>query len=292
MVVEPRSWLFIPGDSEKKLSKIGDSGADAVIIDLEDSVAPTNKAAARDMTVDWLARHVGQLPPQLWVRINALGEQNSAADVAALAASGIDGIVLPKAEGPVDVERLSLILDSHGAVAAAIRIHAIATETARAIFKLGDFADQQPARLAAISWGAEDLATAIGGTGNRDADGKFYPAFLHARTLALFAAHAAGVQAVDTLDADFRDLDRLRLSSGRARAEGFTGRLAIHPAQVPVINAAFLPSPAEVDLAQRIVDAFAGAGAVGTIGLDGKMIDRPHLLQSQRLLARYHAFAG
>jgi citrate lyase subunit beta / citryl-CoA lyase len=291
MTAEPRSWLFIPGDSEKKLAKIADSGADAVIIDLEDSVAPANKAVARTMTAEWLSTHVGKVSSQLWVRINALDCADSAEDVAVMARIGVNGLVQPKAEGPADVEKLSAMLDACGDIGQGIRIHAIATETARAIFKLGDFADHQPARLTALSWGAEDLATAISATGNRDAHGAFYPAFGHARTLALFAAHAAGVQAVDTLDANFRDLEGLRSSSQRARAEGFSGRLAIHPAQVAVINAAFLPTPQEVEFAQKIVEAFAGAGAVGTIGLDGKMIDRPHLLQSEKLLARHKAYS-
>lgn len=291
MTAEPRSWLFIPGDSEKKLAKIADSGADAVIIDLEDSVAPANKAVARTMTAEWLSTHVGKVSSQLWVRINALDCADSAEDVAVMARIGVNGLVQPKAEGPADVEKLSAMLDACGDIGQGIRIHAIATETARAIFKLGDFADHQPARLTALSWGAEDLATAISATGNRDALGAFYPAFGHARTLALFAAHAAGVQAVDTLDANFRDLEGLRSSSQRARAEGFSGRLAIHPAQVAVINAAFLPTPQEVEFAQKIVEAFAGAGAVGTIGLDGKMIDRPHLLQSEKLLARHKAYS-
>lgn len=288
-MIEPRSWLFIPGDSGKKLDKIAGCGADAVIIDLEDSVGPANKSVARSLTAEYL-HSAAQAGPALWVRVNPLGSGLCQDDIAAIVAKKPAGLVLPKAEGPADVERLSALIDGAGG-SAAIAIHAIATETPRAVFKLGDFADHTPARLAALSWGAEDLATAIGATGNRHSDGTFHDAFLHARALALFAAHAAGVQAVDTLHADFRDDDGLRLSSERARAEGFTGRLAIHPAQVAIINAAFLPTAAEIDLAERIVAAFAGAGNVGTIGLDGKMIDRPHLLQSQRLLARASAYA-
>lgn len=290
MSTEPRSWLFIPGDSEKKLGKIADCGADAVIIDLEDSVAPSNKPVAREMTAAFLAASV-RSGLQLWVRVNPLGSDANQQDVTAVIAARPDGLVLPKCEGPADVDRLAALVDAAGGDPA-IAIHAIATETPRAVLRLSGFADRSPQRLSAISWGAEDLATAIGASGNRHADGKFHDAFLHARTLALFAAHAAGVQAVDTLHADFRDDDGLRQSSARARAEGFTGRLAIHPAQVPIINAAFLPTDAEIDWAQRIVEAFAAEGNVGTIGLDGKMIDRPHLVQSQRLLARHASFAG
>ena len=288
-MTEPRSWLFIPGDSDKKLAKIADCGADAVIIDLEDSVAASNKLTARAMAAEYL-RSAGQDGPQLWVRINPLDSVWHTDDVVTIAAAGPAGLVLPKAEGPDDVERLASAIDAAGA-SASVAIHAIATETPRAVFRLGGFAERRPARLSAISWGAEDLATAIGATGNRHSDGRFHDAFVYARTLALFAAHAAGVQAVDTLHADFRDEAGLRLSSERARAEGFTGRLAIHPAQVQTINAAFLPTEAECDLARRIVAAFANAGNVGTVGIDGKMIDRPHLLQSQRVLARADAFA-
>lgn len=288
-MIEPRSWLFIPGDSAKKLDKIATCGADAVIIDLEDSVGPANKALARQMTADHLVG-AGRDGPMLWIRVNPLDSGLCEADVAAVIACNPAGLVLPKAEGPDDVDRLSALIDAAGG-SADIAIHAIATETPRAVFKLGGYADRTPPRLAAISWGAEDLATAIGATGNRHSDGGFHDAFRHARTLALFAAHAAGVQAIDTLHADYRDEAGLRLSSERARAEGFTGRLAIHPAQVPVINAAFLPTVAEIDFAERIVAAFAAGGDIGTVGVDGKMIDRPHLLQSQRLLARAKAYS-
>ncbi|MFM6853129.1 MAG: aldolase/citrate lyase family protein, partial [Sphingopyxis sp.] len=203
MSVDPRSWLFIPGDSAKKLAKAADCGADAVIIDLEDSVAPAAKANARALTVDFLRRNHAGAPhgeagrqgetggqraagtPQLWVRINPLDHDCAADDVAAIGAAAPHGIVLPKAEGPGDVARLSAMLDALGGAAAAIRIHAIATETPRAIFRLGDFAETSCPRLAAISWGAEDLATAIGASGNRWADGGFHDAFRHARTLAL-----------------------------------------------------------------------------------------------------------
>lgn len=290
MSTEPRSWLFIPGDSEKKLGKVAECGADAVIIDLEDSVAPSNKAMARDLAAAFLAQS-DRSGPQLWVRVNPLGSDDNQKDVAAIVASAPHGLVLPKCEGPCDVDRLAVLIDAAGGDSG-IAIHAIATETPRAVFKLAGFADHRPQRLCAISWGAEDLATTIGASGNRHANGEFHDAFLHARTLALFAAHAAGVQAVDTLHADFRDDAGLRQSSERARAEGFTGRLAIHPAQVPIINAAFLPTEVEVEWARRIVEAFAAAGDVGTIGLDGKMIDRPHLVQSERLLARHASFAG
>ncbi|MEK6540980.1 MAG: CoA ester lyase [Pseudomonadota bacterium] len=290
MTAFPRSWLFIPGDSEKKLGKIADCGADAVIIDLEDSVAASQKDAARQLTASYLADHVGHVPQQLWVRINPLDSPWCAKDVAEITAHAPMGLVLPKAEGPSDVERLSAIIDAADEGARSIRIHAIATETPRAVLKLPEFADCPAGRLSALSWGAEDLATAIGASANRDENGRFLDVFQNVRIQALLAAHAAGVQAIETLHADYRDDMGLRQSSEAARIVGFTGRLAIHPAQVPIINAAFLPSEAEAEWAQRIVAAFADAGAVGTVGIDGKMIDRPHLLQSQTLLARWKEY--
>jgi citrate lyase subunit beta/citryl-CoA lyase len=284
MSVEPRSWLFIPGDSEKKLSKASDCGADAVIIDLEDSVALAAKSDARAMTADYL-RTSDRSGPALWVRINPLGTEECEADVAALVGLRPAGLVLPKCEGPEDVERLAALMVQAGG-APDIAVHAIATETARAVFRLAGFAERRVERLAAISWGAEDLAAAVGASGNRHADGAFHDLFRHVRSLALLAARAAGVQPVDTLHADFRDTEGLKASSVRARAEGFTGRLAIHPAQVATINDAFMPTAEEIDWAGRIVAAFAAAPDAGTIGIDGKMVDRPHLAQANSVLAR------
>ena len=290
MVVEPRSWLFIPGDNAKKLAKADGCGADAVIIDLEDSVALSNKSAARVLAADF----VGERPavarsPQMWIRVNPLASGLCEADVAAVVSARPDGIMLPKAEGPGDVERLSALIAAAGG-AASIGIVAIATETPRAVFRLAGFCDQSTARLRGLTWGAEDLAAAIGASGNRHSDGRYHDAFTLARSLTLLAAHAAGVQAIDTLYPDFRDEAGLHGSSVRSRAEGFSGRLAIHPAQVAIINAAFLPAEDEIRWSQRIVDAFADAGETGTVGIDGKMIDRPHLIQAERILARFRAF--
>lgn len=284
MSVEPRSWLFIPGDSERKLAKATDCGADAIIIDLEDSVALAAKAQARAMTVDYL-RSATDSGAALWVRVNPLSSPLCATDVAEIVAHNPAGLVLPKCEGPEDVGRLGTMIAEAGG-SDGIAIHAIATETPRAVFRLAGFAEGAVARLAAISWGAEDLAAAVGASGNRHADGNFHDLFRQVRSLALLAARAAAAQPVDTLFADFRDLDGLRVSSLRARAEGFTGRLAIHPAQVAIINEAFLPTAEEVDWAGRIVAAFAADPDAGTIGIDGKMVDRPHLAQANSLLAR------
>ncbi|MEQ1510244.1 MAG: CoA ester lyase [Sphingopyxis sp.] len=290
MAASPRSWLFVPGDNDKKLGKIANCGADAVIIDLEDSVTAANKEAARDKAVEYIAKQKGAASPQYWVRINPLDSALALDDIAAVAPAGPAGIVLPKAEGPADVERLSELIDQAGALASTIRIHAIVTETARAVFKLAQFSDYRPKRLCAISWGAEDLASAIGASANRDRDGNFLDVFQHVRIQALLAAHATGVQAVETLHADYRDDTGLRLSCQQSRIVGFTGRLAIHPAQVPIINAAYMPSAEEMAWAQRIIAAFDAATGAGTVGIDGMMIDRPHYLQAQAILARWKEY--
>jgi len=205
-----------------------------------------------------------------------------------------DGIMQPKTNGPACVRQMSHYLDAFeaagGAPDAATAIIAIATETAIAPFHLGEFAGAGLSRLAGLTWGAEDLATAIAASGNRAANGDWMFTFQMARALCLLAAHASGVQAIETLHADFRDEAGLRAACQAARAEGFSGRLAIHPAQVAIINAAFLPSVAEMDHARRIIEAFAATPGAGTIGLDGKMVDIPHLKQAERLLALAHAY--
>ncbi|RVQ65825.1 CoA ester lyase [Croceicoccus ponticola] len=292
-----RSLLFIPGDSEKKLAKIESCRADAVILDLEDSVAPDNKAAARDLVATALAsRGRGDRPVQLWVRVNPFDTGLTLADLAAIMRGAPDGIIQPKIDGPACVSRLSHYLDAmevaNGLALGSTPIIPIATETAVAPFRLGEFANADLPRLAGLTWGAEDLAAAIGATGNRDADGRFGQTFLLARSLCLLAAHAAGVPAYDTLHVDFRDEEGLRAGSRAARAEGFSGRLAIHPAQVDPINAAFMPSAEEIAHARRIRDAFAANPGVGTVGLDGKMVDIPHLKAAEKVLALADRFAG
>jgi citrate lyase subunit beta/citryl-CoA lyase len=287
----PRSWLFVPGDSPRKAEKALTSGADAIILDLEDSVAPDAKMAARRLTQEFLSAHrQSEDIPQLWVRVNPLETPECAVDIVAALEGEAFGLVLPKAEGAGDVRHfVALMRDMAPAVTP--RVLAIATETPRAVLRLASFAEQTLPELYALTWGAEDLATAIGATGNRLPDGSFHEAFRTARSLALLAAHAAGVQAVDTLYADFRDEAGLIASSEAARREGFTGRLAIHPAQVAAINAAFSPTAEEVAHAERIIAAFAEPGASGTVGIDGMMVDRPHLLQAQALIARHTAIS-
>lgn len=278
-----KSFLFIPGDSEKKLAKVAACGADAVILDLEDAVAPAAKPAARELVAAFLRDfdRAALGAPQLWVRINPFDTGLTEGDLAAVVPGAPHGIIQPKTDGADCVARLSALLDhmelAHGVVPGSIKVIPVATETAVAPFRLGEYATADLPRLAGLTWGAEDLAAALGATGNRDADGEWGFTFKLVRSLTLMAAHAAGVPAIETLHADFRDEDGLRASSRAARAEGFSGRLAIHPAQVDPINQSFTPSEAEIAFAQRIVDAFAANPGAGTVGIDGKMIDIPHL---------------
>ena len=285
-----RSLLFIPGDSEKKLAKADDCGADIVIIDLEDAVAPARKGAAREMAAAFLAERQGRTAgPRLWVRVNALGTGMVEDDLAAVLPGRPDGMIQPKVEGASDVERLAAMLGDDGGTT---RILPLVTETARAPFHIGSFAETALPRLAGLTWGAEDLAAALGATGNRGTDGEWLFTFKLVRSLTLMAAHAVGVPAIETLHADFRDAEGLARSSRQARAEGFAGRLAIHPAQVPVINAAFTPSETEVATARAIVEAFAAEPDAGVIGLEGRMLDVPHLRAAERTLALAEALGS
>lgn len=290
-----RSLLFIPGDSEKKIAKAADCGADAVIFDLEDAVAPANKAAARALVAATLAATPrAERRLQYWVRVNPLDSGMTADDLAAIVGGDPDGIVQPKTDGPDDVRTLSHYLDAleavHDLPRGRIGIIPVATETAVAPFRIGEFATARLDRLVGLTWGAEDLATAIGASGNRDGDGEWHFTFRMARSLCLLAAHAAGVQAIDTLHADFRDEEGLTAHSAQSRREGFSGRLAIHPAQVAPINAAYCPPADEIAHARRVLGAFAALGGAGTVGLDGKMLDIPHKRQAERILAAAAAF--
>lgn len=291
----PRSWLFIPGDSEKKLAKADSCEADALILDLEDSVAPDRKATARSLVAEFLAsRPQGAHSSKLWVRVNPLDTGATLEDLKAIIGGRPDGIIQPKTDTPDCVRTLSHYLDAfetqHGIEHGTVKIVPVATETAKAPFHLGAFEAARLDRLAGLTWGAEDLATAVGASTNRDASGEFAFTFRMARSLTLLAAHAAGVQAIDTLHADFRDEDGLRTSSRASRSEGFSGRLAIHPAQVAIINECYLPTSAEIDHARRIVEAFAANPGAGTVGLDGKMVDIPHLKQAHAILAQAEAY--
>ncbi len=272
---EARSWLFVPADSEKKIGKALDSDADAIIFDLEDSVAPQQKSAARDILKGLPGRSGG---PLWWVRINPLGSEFLKDDLELLGIADIHGIVLPKAESGDDIIELSHRTGT-------IPIHAIVTETAASLFGLLSYRD--PALpLVAMSWGAEDLSAALGASSKYDSDGALSFTYRLARSLCLAGAVAAGVQPVDGVFADFRDGDSLRREAEAAAREGFTGKLAIHPAQVPIINAAFTPSTDDLRHAEAIVAAFEAQPDAGVLSVDGKMVDRPHLMQAQRIIER------
>jgi citrate lyase subunit beta/citryl-CoA lyase len=274
-MAEPRSWLFVPADSEKKVTKALDSDADAVIFDLEDSVAPANKALARDILKGLPKRSNG---PQWWVRVNPLGSKFHKDDLKLIGSAYVHGIVLPKSESGADVTQLAHRTGS-------IPIHAIVTETAASLFGLLSY--RQPnSPLAAMSWGAEDLSAALGASSKYDETGELSFTYKLARTLCLVGAVAAGVQPVDGVFADFKDEAGLRAESEAARREGFTGKLAIHPAQVHVINEAFTPSQDDVRHAEEIVAAFEAHPDAGVLSVGGKMVDRPHLVQAKRVLER------
>jgi len=274
-MIQPRSWLFIPADSDKKVAKALKSDADAIIFDLEDSVAPQQKAAARDILKGLPARSSG---PQWWVRINPLRTDEHRKDLDVLGIKDIHGIVLPKAESGADIAEIAHRTGN-------IPIHAIVTETAASLFGLLSYRDPK-STLAAMSWGAEDLSAALGASSKYGADGELSFTYKLARSLCLAGAVAAGVQPVDGVFANFRDEDGLRAEAEAAAREGFTGKLAIHPAQVAAINAAFTPSADEVSHARAIVDAFGAQPDAGVLSVGGKMVDRPHLVQARRVLER------
>jgi citrate lyase subunit beta/citryl-CoA lyase len=289
-----RSWLFVPGDSEKKLARAATAGADALLLDLEDSVAPVRKTEARAIVAACLRQRTDRSASQLWVRINALDTAEALADLAAIVAARPDGIMLPKAAGPGDVVRAGHYLDAletrEGISVGATLILPVATETARAPFALGDYAKVPLPRLAGLTWGAEDLSAALGASTNKDG-GDWAFTYRLVRSLCLMAARAAGVAPIETLHADFRDAAGLKARAVAARRDGFTGMMAIHPDQVAIINESFLPTEDEVAFARRVVAAFEADPGVGTVGIDGKMIDIPHLVQARQILALDEAYA-
>jgi citrate lyase subunit beta/citryl-CoA lyase len=283
-----RSLLFVPADGGSKLDKAMASGADAVIIDLEDSIAPDRKDAARQACLDYLKSASSKTQrPRLLVRINGLETGHTDADLAAVVPGKPDAILFPKAEGGESLVHVDAKLTAQEAIAGvpegAIKILAQSVESARGLFLAGTFRDTS-ARLIGMTWGPEDLSSEVGAEANREADGSLTEPYRLARSVCLFGAAAARVPAIETIHVDFRNLDALRRDTEIAKRDGFTGRLAIHPAQVPVINEVFTPSAAQIEKAKAIVAAFAGKPGAGTVGIDGKMYDRPHLVKAQRLL--------
>jgi len=270
-----RSLLFVPADRPERFAKAAGSGADAIILDLEDSVVPDRKAMAREAVADYLA---GERPIATIVRVNPLGGGETRADLDAILPVSPDAIMLPKAEGAASIRTLLQMMRG-----AAIPILPIATETPAAIFELGSYRDVSGC-LAGVTWGAEDLPAAIGAATSREDDGRYTPPYDVVRSLALFAAHAAGVQAIETVYPAIADQEGLAAYAARGRRDGFTGMMAIHPNQIPAINAAFTPTPEEIERAQAIVNAFAANPGAGALQIDGKMVDAPHLKQAMKLL--------
>lgn len=286
-----RSLLFVPGDSERKQAKALQTGADALILDLEDSVAEAALPAARARVRDFLDAHApGARSAQLWVRPNALASGKLLEDLEAVLAGRPDGVVLPKVSSARELREvdrhLSTLEARDGLAEGSTRVIVIATETPRALLNLGEYSPETAgARLSGLTWGMEDLSAALGALAKTEADGSLTPVFQLARSLCLIAAAAVGVPAIDGVHADFRDREGLEREVARARRDGFRAKLAIHPDQVPVINAAFSPSEAELEHARRVVAAFEASKGAGVTSLDGKMLDRPHLILAQRLLA-------
>ena len=290
-----RSMLFVPADSERKLAKALGSPADVLILDLEDSVAEARKVGARSTAAEFITAHAAQLNARLFVRINPLDTALAMGDLAAVVVPGLAGIMLPKTHSAADIVRLGHGLDALEARAGlqpgSVKIVPVATETPQAMLNMQSFAGavDKLARLAGVTGGAEDLSSAIGAGSNRELDGEisggWSPLYLLANSLCLCAAASAGVPAIDTLHADFRDAAGLASACRASRRRGFRGRIAIHPDQVAIINEAYSPSATERAHAQRIVDAFAAQPDAGTLSIDGVMVDKPHLTQALRTLA-------
>ncbi|MXP41832.1 CoA ester lyase [Altererythrobacter soli] len=283
-----RSWLFVPGDSEKKLGKVAECGADVVIVDLEDAVAPQAKAAARPLACEWLAGNRASASRR-WVRINALDTALWREDLAAVMPGAPDGIMVPKASGPDQLQALAAEIGEleqrHGLAAGSTRLLPLVSETPAAAVGIASYAAASLPRLAGLTWGAEDLSAAIGASRKRDSAGRWTDVFRMVRAQVLLTAHACSVLPIDTLHADFRDVEGLNRVARESYADGFAGMLAIHPAQVPVINAAFMPGEEEIAEARRIVEAFAASPGTGALSLEGRMLDQPHLEQARKLLA-------
>ncbi|SMH30732.1 HpcH/HpaI aldolase/citrate lyase family protein [Mesorhizobium australicum] len=286
-----RSFLFVPGDSEKKLAKGAGSGADALILDIEDSVAVERKPLARSMVADYLAANGGTRANELWVRVNPMSE-GGLDDIVAVVRGRPDGLVVPKVDHPSQLERLSAMLDvleRRDDVEKPIRLMPVATETPLAPFGLADYAKADLPRLYGMTWGAEDLSTALGASTNKGPDGRWAFTYQMVRSNCLITAKACGVAPIETLYADFSDDAGLRGDCMAALKEGFTGRIAIHPAQVAGINESFTPSASDIETARRVVAAFEAQPGTGVVGIDGKMYDIPHLKQARQVLARMAA---
>ena len=292
-----RSWLFVPGDSERKLAKGQENAADALILDLEDSVSDDRQEIARVMVRDYLKAHPDRSRRQLWVRVNPLDTELSLPDLAAVMPGAPNGIVLPKVYSAEDVNTLAKYLSAlearEGLPPGSTKIHCVSTETAASLLTFHSYLDGITERLVAMTWGGEDLAAALGASDNRNpATGDYDDVYLMAKSLCLATARAIDVQPVGVVYVDFRDLEGLEAECLRDRRAGFFGKIAIYPAQSEVINRAFTPSEEEVAHAQRVIDVFAQNPGLGTVGLDGKMLDMPHLKQARNVMAVVEQIEG
>ncbi len=285
-----RSWLFVPADSERKLAKGRENPADALILDLEDAVADDRQGVAREMARAYLQEYSARKRQQLWVRVNPLDHRFSLDDLAAVMPGAPDGIVLPKVNAADDInrlaERLSALEAAEGFEVGSTKILSVATETAASLLTFHTYLQGVSDRLVALTWGGEDLAAALGASSNRNPfTGDYDYPYLHAKTMCLTTARAIDAQPVGVVFVNYRDLEALKADCERDRQAGFVAKIAIHPAQSEVINAAFTPSDEEVDWAQQVVDVFEQNPGLGTVGLEGKMLDMPHLKQARNLLA-------
>ncbi len=292
-----RSWLFVPGDSERKLAKGRDNPADALILDLEDSVSDDRQEIAREMVREYLLAHPDRSKQQLWVRVNPLDTDLSLPDLAAVMPGAPDGVLLPKVYSAADVNTMANYLSALEAredlPLGSTKIHCVATETAASLLTFHTYLDGITDRLAAMTWGGEDLAAALGASDNRNpATGEYDDPYLMAKSLCLSTARAIDVQPVGVVYVDFRDLEGLEKDCLRDRRAGFFGKIAIHPAQSEIINRAFTPSDEEVAHAQRVIDVFEQNPGLGTVGLDGKMLDMPHLKQARNVMAVMEQIKG
>jgi citrate lyase subunit beta/citryl-CoA lyase len=280
-----RSFLFVPADSERKLARATQTAADVLVLDLEDSVLPERKAAARQLLAAYLGGR--DRDRRIWIRVNEVGSGDLLEDLAAVVPLRPAGIVLPKIRGPEDIkvagDYLTMAEAIHADVPGRIGIIAVCTETPSAVLRMGELAQAHLPRLAGLMWGGEDLASALGARAPRTPDGGWRPVYEHARTQCLLAARALDVIAIDTVFVDVRDAEGCRRSALAARDDGFDAKIAIHPDQAVIINAAFTPSADDLELARQIVAAFDGGR--GAVVFEGKMLDIPHLKAARRLLA-------
>jgi citrate lyase subunit beta/citryl-CoA lyase len=285
-----RSMLFVPGDRSERFAKAIAAGADALILDLEDAVAPQRREYARGCIREFLVS--GERHGQCWVRVNPVDSGAALADLAAVMPGRPAGIVLPKTRSVADVQRADHWIEAcevvNGCQPGSTALMPLVTETAASVLRMAEYLGL-PARVNALTWGAEDLAADLGALGNRDADGDFESPYVLARTLCLYAAAGAGVLPIDTVDTEIRDTAAVARRARESRRQGFVGKLAIHPAQIAAIHAAFTPSSDEVSWAERVLAAFAAQPGAGALSLDGRMLDRPHLRQAERILAARRA---